>query len=178
MQLSPFARRVKHLGPYQTGSKARGGLPLFTSCREEVFSETHPLRWCGCQSGFFFPVAQAASCQGDNHQRQRPRGDRKVQIAAEHAGSGKELDQGRTIKGVPRSVYQDGHEHAALRVVEEPLYDETEGDKSEGKPNEVEDGTPRRYIRKILGGDQESRRRLESFPLRSIFLLSLTSRTY
>ena len=107
--------------------------------------------------GFFFPVAQAASCQRDNQQRQRPSGDRKVQIAAKHVGSGEELDQGRTIKGVPGSVYQDGHEHAALRIVEDPHNDETETHESEGKHKEVEDGTPRRYVCKILRRNQEPR---------------------
>ncbi len=109
--------------------------------------------------GVFLPmvsVAQAASRQDDEHQRQRPRGDRKVQIAAEHAGSGEEPNQGRAIKSVPGSVNQDGHKHAAPRVVEDPHDDETEGDESENKHDEVEDSAPRRYIRKVLGWDQES----------------------
>ncbi len=107
-------------------------------------------------------VAQAASRQGDNQQRQRPTADHKVQIAAEHAGSGEELNQGRTIEGIPGRVYQYGHKHATVRVVEDPHDDETEGDEGDGKHNEVEDGTPRRYIRKILGWDQEPRQVPES----------------
>ena len=123
--------------------------------RRSVKRRRTPPLWDWSRTGFFFPVAQATSRQGNNQQRQRPRGDRKVQIAAQHAGGGEEPDQRRAIKGVPGSVYQDGHEHAAPRVVEDPLHDETQGDESEGKHNEIEDGDPRRYIRKSLGGDQK-----------------------
>src|SRR5215208_7448600 len=147
--------------PICRANPIRSGLGLCTNARTTFrctgFSEIHALGWGCSQLGFFFPVAQAASCQRDNQQRQRPSGDRKVQIAAKHARSGEELDQGRAVKGVPGSVYQDGHEHAALRIVEDPHNDETKADESEGKHKEVEYGTPRRYVRKILGGDQKPR---------------------
>src|SRR5215208_5060064 len=115
-------------------------------------------RWGCSRIGYFSPVVlvtQAAPRQGYEHQRQRLRSNREVQIAAEHARGEKELDQGRTVKSVPGSVYQNGHEYAAPRVVEDPHNDETETDESEGKHDEVEDGTPRRYIRNVLGWDQE-----------------------
>src|SRR5918997_2937075 len=113
------------------------------------------VRWRCSQLGVFFPVAQPASRHGNEYQRHRPCRNRKVQIAAEHTRSGKELNQGRAVKGVPGSMHQDGHEHAAPRVVEDPHDDETEADKGEGKHDEVEDSTSRRYIGKGLRWNQE-----------------------
>ena len=51
---------------------------------------------------------------------------------------------------------QDGHENAALRVVEDPLYDQPQADDSKGEDNEVKYSTSRWYIRKILGWGQDS----------------------
>jgi len=82
---------------------------------------------------FFLPVvlvAQAATCQGDNHQRQQHEADhqadpdhRKVQDATNR----EELTQ-RVNKCVKGCVQQDGDKQAAVRVVKDPRKDDSVGD--------------------------------------------------
>src|SRR5947207_15463319 len=59
-------------------------------------------------------IAEAASCRGDKHHRQRPKADQNRYITAVvvHDGNGKRLIQDRQ-KRVKRGMHQDGHEQPA-----------------------------------------------------------------
>src|SRR5215213_4870403 len=105
----------------------------------------------GCSRiGFFFLlvvlVAQTASCQGDQHNRERTKAAQNWQEAVVlQDGSGKERTE-RNSGPIKGRVNQDGHKHAAFRVVEDPRVHDGQGGGREDKHNEVESGEyiPRR----------------------------------
>src|SRR5437773_8858157 len=110
-----------------TSSQMEPAIPelcVATAVKVSPFSGTRP-SCCSCSWIRNFVavalIAEAASCRGDKHHRQRPKADqnRHVTAVVVHEGNGKRLIQDRQ-KRVKRGMHQDRHEQAALRVVEDP----------------------------------------------------------
>jgi hypothetical protein len=113
--------------------------------------------------GFFFLlvillvmlVAQAASCQGDNHQRHYHEGDHQADPdhrKAQDAASGKELTQ-RVNKCVKGCVQQDDDKQASVRVVEDPCKDDGVGDCSnETSENDGDGKDDAAHEKKLVSG--------------------------
>src|SRR5215217_3683618 len=108
---------------------------------------------CGCSRiGFFFYfllvmlVAQPPPCQGDQYNRERTKAAQDSQEAVVlKDGSGKERTH-RNSSPIKGCVQQDGDEHAAFRVVEDPRVHDGQAGGREGIPDDVACGEylPRR----------------------------------
>lgn len=86
-------------------------------------------------------VSQLSSGHGDRHQRQHPKADQDWQSTAvvSHDRSGKEQIQDHESH-VKTPVPQDGHKHAAIRVIEDPRHDNGHRDGGNDKQNDVGEG--------------------------------------
>src|SRR5205809_6813362 len=119
-------------------------LCVATAVKVSPFSGTRP-SCCSCNWIRNFVavalIAEAASCQSDNHQRQHAQADKNRHVTAVfvYDWNVKRLIQDRQ-KRVKRGMHQDRHEQAALRVVEDPGHDDSEDSSCKDKHNNVQDG--------------------------------------
>src|SRR5881396_710960 len=130
-----------------TSSQMEPAIPelcVATAVKISPFSGTRP-SCCSCSWIRNFVavalIAEAASCQSDNHQRQHAQADKNRHVTAVfvYHSNGKRLIQDRQ-KRVKRGMHQDRHEQAALRVVEDPGHDDSEDSSCKDKHNNVQDG--------------------------------------
>src|SRR5215208_5618401 len=115
-----------HPHTYKVPERRQAG--LISELPRRVLLGNSSLRWGCSRIGFFFLlvvlVAQAASGQGDHHQRHRSKAGQNYQKAVlVDDGSGKERSHGQGCN-VKRPVNQDGDKEAAFRVVEDPRIDD------------------------------------------------------
>src|SRR5215208_759975 len=84
-------------------------------------------------------VAQPPPGHGDQHNRERTKAaqDRQEAVVLQD-GSGKERSQDPSNKPIKARVNQDGHKHAAFRVVEDPRVHDGQAGGRKDKHNDVE----------------------------------------
>src|SRR5215212_10237711 len=123
---------------------------LFGELPRRVLLGNSSLRWGCSRSGLFFLpvvlVAQPPPCQGDQYNRERTKAAQDCQEAVVlKDGSGKERTH-RNSSPIKGCVQQDGDEHAAFRVVEDPRVHDGQAGGREGIPDDVACGEfiPRR----------------------------------
>src|SRR5213083_1433296 len=130
-----------------TSSQMEPAIPelcVATAVKVSPFSGTRP-SCCSCNWIRNFVavalIAEAASCQSDNHQRQHAQADKNRHVTAVfvYDWNGKRLIQDRQ-KRVKRGMHQDSDKQAAFGVIEDPCHDDREGDSCNEKHNDVEDG--------------------------------------
>src|SRR5215207_549297 len=107
-------------------------------------------RGSGRSKTFFLSVAQAASRQGHDHHRRRPKADHEVRDAASHGRGGKEAEHGHGSR-VDGPVRQDNQKHAALGVVEDPREDDGYRHGPDDKQGDVKGAA----VRRIPAGDEK-----------------------
>src|SRR5215207_2826083 len=107
-------------------------------------------RGSGRSKTFFLSVAQAASRQGHDHHRRRPKADHEVRDAASHGRGGKEAEHGHGSR-VDGPVRQDNQKHAALGVVEHPH----EGYGDRHRPDDKQGDVKGAAVRRVPAGDEK-----------------------